>query len=42
MLEGRFDGLKIVFKRWRRIGWKNICKQWLEESTPEKLKGESG
>ena len=32
--------LKAVFKRWRRIGWKNICKLWLEESTPEKLKGE--
>ncbi len=34
--------LKAVFKRWRRIGWKNICKLWLEESTPEKLKGEGG
>jgi len=34
--------LKKVFKKYRRIGWKNICKLWLEESTPEKLKGESG
>ena len=34
--------LKRVFKKWRRIGWKNICRLWLEESTPEKLKGESG
>jgi hypothetical protein len=32
--------LKRVFKKYRRIGWKNICKLWLEESTPEKLKGE--
>ena len=36
------EELKRVFKKWRRIGWKNICKLWLEESTPEKLKGESG
>ena len=34
------DELKKVFKRWRRIGWKNVCKLWLQESTPEKLKGE--
>jgi len=34
--------LKAVFKKWRRIGWKNICKLWLEDSTPEKLKGEGG
>ena len=34
------DELKAVFKRWRRIGWKNICKLWLEERTPEQLKGE--
>jgi hypothetical protein len=34
------DELKGVFKRWRRIGWKNICKLWLEERTPEQLKGE--
>jgi len=26
-------------ERWRRIGWKNICKLWLEERTPEELKG---
>ena len=35
------DELKRVFKKWRRIGWKNICKLWLEERTPEQLKGES-
>jgi len=34
--------LKVAFKKWRRIGWKNISKLWLEESTPEKLKGERG
>ncbi len=34
------DELKKDFKKYRRIGWKNICKLWLEESTPEKLKGE--
>jgi hypothetical protein len=34
------EELKRVFKKWRRIGWKNVCKLWLEESTPEKLKGE--
>ncbi len=32
--------LKAVFKKWRKIGWKNICKLWLAETTPEKLKGE--
>jgi len=29
-----------MLSRWRRIGWKNICKLWLEERTPEQLKGE--
>jgi hypothetical protein len=36
------DELKEVFKKWRRIGWKNVCKLWLQERTPEELKGESG
>jgi len=36
------DELKAVFKKYRRIGWKNICKLWLEERTPEQLKGEGG
>jgi len=31
-----------ALRKWRRIGWKNVCKLWLEESTPEKLKGEGG
>jgi len=34
------DDLKKVFKKWRKIGWKNVCKRWLEERTPEQLKGE--
>jgi len=34
--------LKATLKKWRRIGWKNICKLWLEERAPEQLKGESG
>ena len=25
--------LKKVFKKYRRIGWKNICKLWLEEES---------
>jgi hypothetical protein len=32
--------LKAAFKRWRRIGWKNICKLWLQECTPEESKGD--
>ncbi len=34
------EELKAAFKRWRKIGWKNVCKLWLEERTPEQLKGE--
>jgi hypothetical protein len=34
------NGLKKVFKKYRRIGWKNVCKLWLQERTPEELKGE--
>jgi len=33
--------LKAAFRRWRHIGWKNLCKLWLEERTPEQLKGEA-
>jgi len=43
LLETRdVEELKKIFKRWRRIGWRNVCRLWLEESTPEKLKGEGG
>ena len=41
LLEAKdLNELKAVFKKWRRIGWKNICKLWLEERSPEQLKGE--
>ncbi len=41
LLEAKnLDDLKVAFKKWRGIGWKNICKLWLEERTPEQLKGE--
>ena len=43
LLEAKdLDELKAIFKKWRRIGWKNVCKLWLEERTPEQLKGEGG
>jgi len=29
-----------ALRKWRRIGWKNVCKLWLEERSPEQLKGE--
>jgi hypothetical protein len=31
--------LKAAFKRWRKVGWKNVVKLWLQERTPEQLKG---
>jgi hypothetical protein len=34
------DELKTAFRRWRRVGWKNVVKLWLQERTPEQLKGE--
>jgi hypothetical protein len=34
------EELKRVFRRWRKIGWRNVCKLWLEERTPEQLKGD--
>ena len=43
LLEAKnLDELKAVFQKWRRIGWKNVCKLWLQERTPEQLKGEGG
>ena len=42
LLEAKdLNELKAVFKKWRRIGWKNVCKLWLQERTPEQLKGEA-
>ena len=34
--------LPYALGRWRKIGWKNVCKLWLQEQTPEQLKGEVG
>jgi hypothetical protein len=39
------DGVSIcamlyALRSWRRIGWRNVCKLWLQERTPEQLKGE--
>ncbi|MCJ7612240.1 MAG: hypothetical protein MUP19_08255 [Candidatus Aminicenantes bacterium] len=34
--------LKAAFKKWRRIGWRNVVKLWLGERTPEQLKGGGG
>jgi hypothetical protein len=34
------SSLLITDERWRKIGWKNVCELWLEERTPEQLKGE--
>ncbi len=31
-----------ILKKYRKIGYKNIIKLLLNESTPEKLKGEAG
>jgi hypothetical protein len=43
LLEAKnLDELKATFKKWRKIGWKNVCKLWLQERTPEQLKGEGG
>jgi len=33
--EKDLNELKAVFKKWCRIGWRNVCKLWLEERTPE-------
>jgi hypothetical protein len=34
LLEAKdLNELKEVFKKWRRIGWKNVCKLWLQERT---------
>jgi hypothetical protein len=30
-----------LFRTWRKVGYKNICKLLLGEATPEKLKGQA-
>ena len=34
--------MRYALRKWRRIGWKNVCKLWLQERTPEQLKEERG
>jgi hypothetical protein len=45
-LKGRFpeayEEFSILFRAHRKVGYKNICKLLLGESTPEKLKGDEG
>jgi hypothetical protein len=42
LLEAKsLEELKAAFKKWLKIGWKNVCKLWLEERSPEQLKGEA-
>jgi hypothetical protein len=31
-----------ALRKWRRIGWKDVCNLWLQERTPEQLKGGGG
>ena len=35
-----YEAFAEILKKHRKIGYKNICKLLLGESTPEKLKGE--
>ena len=35
-----YDAFAAALKKHRKVGYKNICKLLLGESTPEKLKGE--
>lgn len=41
MFPEAFRAISEILKRYRKIGYKNIIKLLLEESTPEKLKGEA-
>jgi hypothetical protein len=34
-----YEQVAAVFKKHRKVGYKNICKMFLGEATPEKLKG---
>ena len=34
-----YDAFARIFKSYRKVGYKNICKILLGEATPEKLKG---
>jgi hypothetical protein len=34
-----YEELAAIFRKHRKVGYKNICKLMLGEATPEKLKG---
>ena len=34
-----YQEVAVLFKKHRKVGYKNICKMLLGEATPEKLKG---
>jgi len=36
-----YQALTDMLKKYRRVGYKNIAKLLMNESTPEKLKGEA-
>lgn len=35
-----YEAFSELLKKYRKVGYRNICKLLLGESTPEKLKGE--
>ncbi len=35
-----YEAFSGILRKYRKVGFKNICKLLLEEATPEKLKGE--
>jgi len=35
-----YEAFSALLRKYRRVGYKNICKLLLGEATPEKLKGE--
>ena len=42
LLEAKdLNGLKAVFKKWRRIGWKNVCKLFIGQTQPHGLNPET-
>ena len=36
-----YEAFSVMFKNYRKVGYKNICKLLLGEVTPEKLKGQA-
>ena len=35
-----YESISAILRKFRKVGYKNICKLLLGEATPEKLKGE--